>query len=125
MKPHIDCFSVLLGPSLIVNLAQLVSQSVTLPAELVSIFQMFCSPFRRRRKKKAEVFLTREEAWQMYFNKLDEEANYFTVTEETEEDICTCSTCIVSREHIFKYVKISRKRYLMHFLKWCISVNNS
>ena len=71
------------------------------------------------------MFLTREEAWQMYFNKLDEEANYFTVTEETEEDICTCSTCIVSREHIFKSVKIGRKRYLMYFLKWCISVNNS
>ena len=32
----------------------------------------------------------------MYFNKLDEEANYFTVTEEEEEDICTCATCIVS-----------------------------
>ena len=65
--------------------------------------QMFCSPFRRRRKKKAEVFLTKEEAWQMYFNKLDEEANYFTVTEETEEDICTCTTCIVSN-----YVIVSK-----------------
>ena len=43
------------------------------------------------------MFLTREEAWQMYLNKLDEEANYFTVTEETEEEICTCTTCIVSR----------------------------
>ena len=32
----------------------------------------------------------------MYLNKLDEEANYFTVKEEEEEDICTCSTCIVS-----------------------------
>ena len=32
----------------------------------------------------------------MYLNKLDEEANYFAVKEEEEEDICTCSTCIVS-----------------------------
>ena len=66
--------------------------------DIVSLlsFQLFCSPFRMWRKRKEEVFLTKEEAWQMYFNKLDEEANYFTVTEETEEDICTCSTCIVS-----------------------------
>ena len=59
---------------------------------------LFCSPFRRRRKKRKieETYLTREEAWQMYLNKLDEEANYFTVKEEEEEDICTCSNCIVS-----------------------------
>merc|ERR1719233_332193 len=65
------------------------------------MIKIFCSPFRMRRKKKAEEFLTREEAWQMYFNKLDEEANYFTVTEETEEDICTCTTCIASYELLF------------------------
>ena len=59
---------------------------------------LFCSPFRRRRKKRKleETYLTREEAWQMYLNKLDEEANYFTVKEEEDEDICTCYTCIVS-----------------------------
>ena len=32
----------------------------------------------------------------MYLAKLDKEANYFTVKEEPEEDICTCATCIVS-----------------------------
>ena len=35
MKPQIVFFSELLGPSLIINLAQLVSPSVALPAELV------------------------------------------------------------------------------------------
>ena len=67
---------------------------------------MFCSPFRRRKKRKKleETYLTREEAWQMYFNKLDEEANYFTEREEEEEeDICTCTTCIV-RKFIYLYV---------------------
>ena len=37
MKPQIVFFSMLLGPSLIINLAQLVSPSVALPAELVVI----------------------------------------------------------------------------------------
>ena len=32
----------------------------------------------------------------MYLAKLDEEANYLTVPEEVEEDICTCPTCTVS-----------------------------
>ena len=36
MKPQIDFFSVLPGPSVIINLAQLVSLSVALRAELVS-----------------------------------------------------------------------------------------
>ena len=62
---------------------------------------MFCSPFRRRKKKKEKLdldsyHLTREEAWQLYLTKLEEEANYLTVPEEVEEDICTCHTCIVS-----------------------------
>ena len=35
MKPQIGCFSELLGPNLIINLAQLVSPSVALSAELV------------------------------------------------------------------------------------------
>ena len=35
MKPRIVFFAELLGPSLIINLAQLVSPSVALPAELV------------------------------------------------------------------------------------------
>ena len=40
MKPQIDFFSELLGPSLIIiNLAQFVSPSVALPAEL--IFDVF------------------------------------------------------------------------------------
>ena len=47
-----------------------------------------------------ETVLTREQAWQMYLEKLDEEANYFSVKdeedEEEEEGICTCVTCIVS-----------------------------
>ena len=66
---------------------------------------MFCSPFRRRKKRKKyeETYLTREEAWQMYLAKLDKEANYFTAREEEEEDICTCSTCIV-REFIISTV---------------------
>ena len=37
MKPQIVFFSELQGPSLIINLAQLVSPSVALPAELVSL----------------------------------------------------------------------------------------
>ena len=61
---------------------------------------MFCSPFRRRRKK-TECYLTREEAWEMYLAKMEEEANYFTVTDvdasESDADICTCQTCIVSK----------------------------
>ena len=72
---------------------------------------MFCSPFRRRKKRKdfEETYLTREEAWQMYFNKLDEEANYFTVREEEEEDICTCSTCIVRKFFYLYNVVLKRK----------------
>ena len=38
MKPQIGFFSELQGPSLIINLAQLVSPSVVLPAELVTYF---------------------------------------------------------------------------------------
>ena len=60
---------------------------------------MFCSPFRRRRKRVEEVeerHLTREEAWHLYLNKLEEEANYFSVSDNSDEpDICTCNTCIV------------------------------
>ena len=41
--------------------------------------------------------LTREEAWHLYLAKLEEEANYFSVSDSSEEtDICTCQTCIVS-----------------------------
>ena len=40
----------------------------------------------------------------MYFNKMEEEANYFTVTEEEEEEICTCHTCIVSIVAVLKNV---------------------
>ena len=76
---------------------------------IISIFQdrvMFCSPFRRRKKKKEKLdldsyHLTREEAWQLYLTKLEEEANYLTVPEEAEEDICTCPTCIVSLKKHF------------------------
>ena len=67
---------------------------------------MFCSPFRRRRKARAEEpggvaeesYLSREEAWSLYWAKLEEEANYFSVGDhgEAEPDICTCHTCIVS-----------------------------
>ena len=62
---------------------------------------MFCSPFRRRRRRRVEEGeerqLTREEAWHLYLAKLEEEANYFSVSEREEEpDICTCHTCIVS-----------------------------
>jgi hypothetical protein len=70
---------------------------------------MFCSPFRRRNKdqkaKIEETYLTTEEAWQMYLNKLDEEANYFTVgDEEADADICTCTTCVVSMMSDFRYM---------------------
>ena len=62
---------------------------------------MFCSPFRRRRRRVeegGERQLTREEAWHLYLAKLEEEANYFSVSEREEEpDICTCHTCIVSQ----------------------------
>ena len=62
---------------------------------------MFCSPFRRRRRRVEEGEerqLTREEAWHLYLAKLEEEANYFSVSEREEEpDICTCHTCIVSQ----------------------------
>ena len=63
---------------------------------------MFCSPFRRRRRRRVEEVeerqLTREEAWHLYLAKLEEEANYFSVSEREEEpDICTCHTCIVSQ----------------------------
>ena len=40
------------------------------------------------------VVLSREEAWQMYLAKLDEEANYFT-EEEPGKDICSCQQCVV------------------------------
>ena len=36
MKPQIGFFTELLGPILIINLAQLISPSVALPAELVT-----------------------------------------------------------------------------------------
>ena len=43
--------------------------------------------------------LTREEAWHLYLAKLEEEANYFSVSDREEEpDICTCHTCVVSQE---------------------------
>ena len=49
---------------------------------------MFCSPFRRRRRRRVEEGeerqLTREEAWHLYLAKLEEEANYFTVP-DTEQ----------------------------------------
>ena len=35
--------------------------------------------------------------FQLTFPQLEEEANYFTVSDTTEEpDLCTCNTCIVS-----------------------------
>ena len=62
---------------------------------------MFCSPFRRRRRTRRpeESQLSREEAWSLYWAKLEEEANYFSVgdtAEDEDTDICTCHTCIVS-----------------------------
>ena len=75
---------------------------------------MFCSPFRRRRKAQSpEYHLSREEAWQLYLAKLDDEANYFTVSDKYEsesEQLCTCQTCIVSihnNDHIYRMVKES------------------
>ena len=66
---------------------------------------MFCSPFRRRRRRRVEEVeerqLTREEAWHLYLAKLEEEANYFSVSDREEElDICTCHTCIVSNNNL-------------------------
>ena len=66
---------------------------------------MFCSPFRRRRKTRRpeESQLSREEAWSLYWAKLEEEANYFSVgdtAEDEDTDICTCHTCIVSEEQL-------------------------
>ena len=45
-----------------------------------------------------ESYLSREEAWSLYWAKLEEEANYFSVGDhgEAEPDICPCHTCIVS-----------------------------
>ena len=40
--------------------------------------------------------LSREEAWEFYLAKLDEEANYLTVPGEFKEDICACPSCTVS-----------------------------
>ena len=45
------------------------------------------------------VVLSREEAWQMFLAKLDEEANYFSVTEEEPgKGICACRQCVVRTE---------------------------
>jgi len=67
---------------------------------------LFCSPFRRRRRRpvEQEQGLTREEAWALYLAKLEEEANYFTVPEteqESQEEICTCPTCTASYEVLY------------------------
>jgi len=67
---------------------------------------LFCSPFRRRRRRpvEQEQGLTREEAWALYLAKLEEEANYFTVPEteqEPQEEICTCPTCTASYEVLY------------------------
>ena len=45
MKPQIVFFSGLLGPSLIINLAQIVSPRVALPAELVDDLVTFVERF--------------------------------------------------------------------------------
>ena len=48
------------------------------------------------REEEGNHSLNREEAWQLYLNKLDEEANYFRVTEEeTDKDLCICASCVV------------------------------
>jgi len=68
---------------------------------------LFCSPFRRRKKRRPveqEQGLTREEAWALYLAKLEEEANYFTVPDteqESQEEICTCPTCTASYEVLY------------------------
>ena len=50
----------------------------------------------------------------MYLAKLEEEANYFTVSEnEPETDICTCHTCIVSS-------KMKQGLYLQYETIFCI-----
>jgi hypothetical protein len=36
----------------------------------------------------------------LYLAKLDEEANYFTVPEEVEDDICACPSCTVSDHNL-------------------------
>ena len=38
--------------------------------------------------------LSREEAWQLYLMKMEEESNYLRVEEEQDE-ICSCPQCIV------------------------------
>ena len=55
--------------------------------------------------------LTREEAWQMYLAKLEEEGNYFTVTkeEEEEEQVCSCPECCVSKVLNFMYISHESK----------------
>ena len=62
---------------------------------------MKCVTRRRRKKQPLEdCYLSREEAWVLYLSKLEEEANYFSVTDtsDTDNDICTCHTCIVSNK---------------------------
>ena len=55
------------------------------------------------RRRVSEKNLSRGEAWQFYLDKLDEEANYLTVKEEVEEDICTCPSCTVSDGKCYKF----------------------
>ena len=47
MKPQIGFFSELQGPSLIINLAQLVSPSVALPADIVLTSKLYTVTKRR------------------------------------------------------------------------------
>eukprot|EP00090_Calanus_glacialis_P006243 TRINITY_DN14888_c0_g1_i1.p1 TRINITY_DN14888_c0_g1~~TRINITY_DN14888_c0_g1_i1.p1 ORF type:complete len:169 (+),score=50.29 TRINITY_DN14888_c0_g1_i1:34-540(+) len=73
------------------------------------------SSFLRRRVSEAK--LSREEAWQFYLAKLDEEANYLTVPEEVEEDICTCPSCTASYEVLYE-------GYMLHSKYSDIIANN-
>eukprot|EP00090_Calanus_glacialis_P006247 TRINITY_DN14888_c0_g1_i5.p1 TRINITY_DN14888_c0_g1~~TRINITY_DN14888_c0_g1_i5.p1 ORF type:complete len:181 (+),score=49.00 TRINITY_DN14888_c0_g1_i5:76-618(+) len=61
--------------------------------------------------------LSREEAWEFYLAKLDEEANYLTVPEEVEEDICTCPSCTASYEVLYE-------GYMLHSKYSDIIANN-
>jgi len=72
---------------------------------------IFSSPFRKGVKKPSsggesvegswqDRQLSREEAWQLYLMKMEEESNYLRVEEEQDE-ICSCPQCIASYEALY------------------------
>ena len=56
------------------------------------------------------LLLSREEAWTLYLARMEEEANYFSVGEQTEpeQEICTCPACIV-RGSVQDYISFYSK----------------